>query len=424
MNEETNRLADRSLRWLTTDLQEQRNVVWLVFGGLLTGMGMALCGGTIELKYLEGVGFDGSHLGRLTFVAGAARTAGLFLFMGLADRFSRRVPVVGGLGLVALSGPLALLALSLMGDRSTVAAVLVTLMVVRGIEQPIASLRAMVRTGLYVRAVRVGIRGRLASMRGIVGGGAGMLMGVLSGWVLGRFGYPKGYTVCFATGTVLVALGALTIWKLAELPELNSGGRSRSIFPLSAMLHVYGLRRFRILIVPNILRGLVSAVGIFMVKIGSEQAGLLDKHAGYMVSLGMATGMVATVVLGYSVDRWGPGKVIMSGNVLAAVGLVWMSFIGLPGLFLALWTVYGFGRTLMDSAVPLGTFEIAPPEVAGAFNGARLMIMDGVGAVSGLIVGQVLGPLGAFVVLGCAAIGHLATGVLYWYGFQRRQQHH
>lgn len=415
------RLADRSLHWLSNSAVERRNIMWRIAGGLIGGVGGVFCFGPVQQGYLLKVGFSDPNLGQLAFVGSIAPAVGLFVFMGVADRFKRRIPTVATLALLGVTTPLALCLLSLLPvGRVSVGLVLWTMAAVVAVHQPLASLGTMVRTGVTQRTLRVGIRGRVTSIGGLVGGLGGMAAGVAAGRALLRYGYPRGYTLCFAVGAGLLLIGSLTIWKLTELPELDGPVRVGSASPFAAMLDVLKVRKFRVLIAPNALRGLVGAVGVFLVSIGTKRVGLPLAYAGYMVTVMKAAEMTAVIGLGWPVDRWGPGAVIMAGNLLSAFGVVGLILAPSPDLFLAACAVYGVGGTLMGYAVPLGIYEVAPHGLAGAFNGARLMLMGGVGAFAALLIGYLLKSAGSPVVLTGAAVGHLVTGGLYWYGFRRK----
>jgi len=91
-----------------------------------------------------------------------------------------------------------------------------------------------------------------------------------------------------------------------------------------------------------------------------------------------------------------------------------------PDEFLAASGIFLLGSTLMADGVPLGIFEVAPPEAVGAFNGARLMLMSGASAGSALILGYLLDSVGIAFVLGAAAVIHLLTGALFWHGFRQK----
>ena len=68
-----------------------------------------------------------------------------------------------------------------------------------------------------------------------------------------------------------------------------------------------------------------------------------------------------------------------------------------------------------------GTFEISPPEVVDAFNGARFILLAIGGGTATYLVGLLLKSFDLLPIFMGGAALTFVNGVWYWYGFRRRR---
>ena len=413
---------DTLLRRLTDNPLQRRNILWMLSAGLFGSAGSLFFQGPVLQTYLLEVGVTKAQIGLLGSVGGIVGAGAMLALMGVADRIERRVRAEVLLGLVPVLTPIVLVVLTLHGPGVQNASVVFGALLISSFILPlVGSLQAMVGGSLYVRLIHVNVRGRLAGVSGLVCGLACMGTGLVVGKVLAVLGFPRGYTVCFGLAPVFFVAVALLRARLAELPELKRPGRSGSPFPWSAMLEVLKLKQFRVLLAPNLLRGLTSGFAFFAWIVAKER---LDLPAGYAGRAVMVNALAGTIVghlaIGLVLDRWGPGPLAFAGYVLTAMALLGLGVMNSPLVFLALYGLIAFGGTLIGTGVPLGTYEIAPPEVTGAFNGARLILLSVGGAISMPVVGHLLGVYDPLHVFAGGAVLLLVNGVWYWHGFRRR----
>ena len=415
---------DRWLQRLTDNPLQRRNIRWMITAGLLSTAGSVLVFGPVFQTYLVKAGLTKGQIGLHGSAMQIAHAIGMLALMGLADRVRRRVRTVVICALIAGLTPAVLAVLTLLGpDLQTPTIVFVVIVLLGVVEQLVGSLRGMVHSGLMVRIIHAGLRGRLTGISGLTSGLVGMGLGMVVSRILGLTGFPRGFTICFGAATPLYILAAFSHGNLTELPELERPGRSGSAFPWAAISDVLKLREFRMLLGPNTLRGLDSGVFYFAWIVGLQR---LDLPASYVGLAAMAQAISGTILgsmaLGLCSDRWGPGRVVFGGDLLAAVALAGMVLTDSPPVFLAFYALAAFGGTLEGAGVPLGTYEIVPPEVMGAFSGARLMLLSVGGAISVALVGRFLESFDPLPVFMAGAVLKLITGVWYWYGFRRDGQ--
>jgi len=421
MSTRRKRKPEPLLSTLRSNALQRRNVIAQLTARLFGAAGMALVAPPLVQSFMLKVGLTKGQIGTIGSVASISGAAGMCLLMGVSDRIERRVRTVVLCSLVAVLTPVALAALSLLGAEfrtaGVVFAVLAAVALLRG---PIESLGAMVSSALYVRTMHVHIRGRVTGINGLIAGVTGALFGLIGARILQLKGFPAGYALCFGLAPLFIMAGAAFRARLVELPELQRPGRRGSAFPWAAIWEVLKLREFRVLLGPNLLRGFGTGVVYFVWIVGKERLDLPAEYAGMATTVSAVAGNIfGSIAIGLTVDRWGPGFVCLLSEALTAFALVAVVLTGSPALFLAFFGLSVFGGTILANAVPLGTYEVAPAELMGAYNGARLMLLPLGGAVAMPAVGVLLQHYDPLPVFAAGALLHLVTGAWYWYGFVR-----
>ena len=116
----------------------------------------------------------------------------------------------------------------------------------------------------------------------------------------------------------------------------------------------------------------------------------------------------------------GPGRIILAGNTLTAIALVGLVLTSSPPVFLGCYALMTLGTSLEGVAVPLGTYEIVPAEVIGAFSSARRMLLSGGAAISMPLVGYLLESVDPLCVSVPGAAMISAQGAWFRHGFRRQ----
>ncbi|MDP6439852.1 MAG: MFS transporter [Candidatus Brocadiia bacterium] len=410
------------LRRLTDDPQQRRNILWMLVASFLASAGGALSAGAVRQNYLLYAKLTLTHIGIIGSISGIAGAVGLFALVGVPDRIERRVRAWVILALFPALTPLVLALLSLRGlDLRTANLVFWALVAMMLLNAPLESLQSMVMGSVTVRIVHVRVRGRAWGLSGLAAGLAGIGFGLLAGRILATVEPPARFTLCFGLAPAFFIAAALSRLGFRELPELQGPSRSGSAFPWTALRDVWRLKQFRILFVPTLLRGLTSAFPFFAWLVAKERLNLPDGYAGLVVMVNALGGTIlGHMAVGLLADRWGPGWVTFTGYALTAAVLLGLVFTDSGPVFLVLYGVLALGGSLIGVAVPLGTLEIAPPELVGAFNGARLILNAAGAAVSMALVGFLLESLDPLHVFAGGAVLSLVNGIWYWHGFRRR----
>ncbi len=407
----------------STDPQEQRNTTWRIATGLSGSAAGAFLGGPVLQAFFLHLGLEPSQIGLHGSVGSAAGALGMLLLMGMADRVRRRVRTVVLCSLILCLDPAVLLGMALIDDpRLDSTVMLLVLIVLAACLQPVGAFLNMVHAGLTVRIVHPRLLGRITGVSGVTAGLLAMLLGLVVARILAAWPAPAGFALCFALAVPLMALTALTYAPLVELPVLARPPRppSASTVPWASLWEIYRLPEFRDVLVPNALRGMVSAFFFFAWVVGLRRLDMPVAYLGLATTVQAVAGsVIGSAIVGLSSDRWGPGPVIFAGSALSAACLTAMVLTSSPEMFLGLYGFLILGPHLIGVGVPLGTYRIVPPDLMGAYSGARLMLTSGVGALTMPIVGALLETVGAVPVFLVGSALSLVMGFGYWRGFGR-----
>lgn len=418
---------DSWLKRLGADPRERRNALWRIASGVMASAGGVFRGGPVFQSFLVHAGLSAAQIGLHGSVGSAAGTVGTLLLMGVADRLRLRVRAFVLCGLASCVDPIVLLALALLGrgDGLSPTVVLAAIVAVAAVLQTVASLHSMVYAGLIVRLFRQGNLGRVHGASGVLSGAAAIAFGLLVARVLATADAPGGFAVCFAAAVPLLVVAALVNGKLVELPELASshGTGATPLVPWSAIRTVFRLPQFRDLLVPNLLRGLLSGVELFAWVVGLKSLDMPAAYIGLAATVQAVSGSIlGSAVIGLCSDRWGPGPVVFGGSLLSGGSLAAMVLTRSPEWFLAFFGLLTLGASLVALGVPLGTYRIVPPDLLGAYSGFRRMLVSAAGAVSMPLVGVLLESVGAVPVFVAGSAVSLLMGIGYWRGFHRHRR--
>ncbi len=409
------------LRKITDDPVEGRNLFWSSLGWTLFGLGTLLVGGTVLQTYLVKVGLSNIQLGLISFSGGMGFTVGTLLLPGLADRAKKCIRAVALCMLPPIFLPLALIIINLGGPGLIeVAVVFWTLIMLSAFVQFVLAYQNMVSAGMWTLTFGNSTRGKAFGLQGIMVGIASIAMGSLSIKILAEMGYPEGFTLCFVGAIFLYSLSALTIHKLKPLTDITKPYPRSSVSPVKALRKLFSMRKFQILIVPNILRGVTTmGVVIFVMPVAIRRFNLPINYVGYVVISSAASAVFASLLITLFYKEGGAGRGCLLACCLATLGILGMVLSGRPLMFILFNTILMLGVAIEATLIPLGILEIAPKEVANSFFGARLLLTMVTLSFSSVLIGYLLdlfSPLWVF-----SGIGFLTfiNGVLWLFSFPK-----
>lgn len=405
-------ILSRAFGKLTPDPAERKNIFWLTVSALGGAGAGALGAITILTAYLLKSGFSNSKIG---FISAAVQVVGLasgFAMMGVANRIHRRIRTVALCGFAgAVGGVLFAAVTALPRSLMPTTVLLVTIIIVLSMNTPAGALSQMMHYAVLVRTIHVHVRGRVWSVNCVASGVVAIVLSFVAAAVLKHWGYPYGYSICFLLGAGFGVMGAAAFGRQAELPDISVPATGRSAIPFVALVDMFRMKEFRILVYPHILRGLIMGIMVFVTPTQMTRLNLPNEYAGYMAAAGSASGLIGAVLLGLTFDRWGAGVVTLLGDIVASIACVALVVSPTPMSFLVLFFAYGVGDVLEARAIPLGAIEIVPPGIVAGFQSARLNVLYGSMALGSLIGGYLIDLYGAVIIFVVAAALKLGMGL-------------
>ncbi len=419
-------MISRLLSRITKDPMEQKNIKHLGLNMLIQNADTPLYNGTELQAFQARVGLGTGQMGSMAAAGTISTVITMFLCTSLVDRTRNRVNAtawaVAGMSLF----PLSMVVMCLGPASFRTPRVVYALMIAFGVITSVfVSLNSMLWATVFSRSIRFEVRGRFMGLIGVVGGIIGILIGLVSAAALKKWGFPHGFMIAFAIASTLIITSSFVLRGIRELPDLKGTDVASQVPPLENLKKVVKMRQFKLLLPANVLRGLGDGAGVFAMAVGMKRLGLSSEYAGYTTSMVYLAGLIATLLIGFTVDRFGAGKVIPRVNSLLAIGLMGMVLVSNPILYLVSFLLWQTMLTMEGICVPLIHYEIVPVEVIGAFSGIRLLTLTAMIGLSGLVMGYLLESIPALVVFGFCALLKIMAGLLYAYGvkiFNREQQ--
>jgi MFS family permease len=263
---------------------------------------------------------------------------------------------------------------------------------------------------MALTALGPGTEGRGTGLYGVISG-VGLVVGTALGPIIFvEFGFAV-LTVCIvASYSIGVGLTVLLPWHQVALPARQSGftRQVRSVFTRPFVMVAW------LVILAFIAKSLVwNFLQYYSVSLFQGT----PSDAGYVIGAAQAVSLVAGVLLGILVDRWGPGRSTPFGFVVVAVGalatLLSTSYVEMVGATLLFSAGVGW---LSASLLPLALSPV-PRASQGTAVGVFGSFEDFGLLIGPILIGAVYAGYGArniFLVVGVLAFVGALTSLLFY----------
>ena len=213
--------------------------------------------------------------------------------------------------------------------------------------------------------------GSVLSVGGIVGG----LISLGTGVVITRLSEMLSYaTLMLSACTVSMALMLIcTVLHLKLKPVSGAPGIS-STKRKTNQLEIFRYPVFRRMIPANLMRGFGYGTTTIFAAIALD-LGFDTSVATALVSAQSIAALVGCTLFGFSISFIPPRVVTLVGSLTFA--LIPLMLIPSKYLFLIVFTLVYFGRTLVDYSVPSILRAAIPVQLAGPFNAWRMLLHNG-----------------------------------------------
>jgi len=247
--------------------------------------------------------------------------------------------------------------------------------------------------------------GMVLSICGILSSVVSFGVGALIGFFSTRYSFDKIMLIAFGISCMFILLsGILQYFQKSLLPAEQEHVRSEKTEKIPLM-EMFRHDAFSKLIVGNLARGFASgATGILATA--ALSIGYDETLTSAMVSVQSLASLAACALFAGISRRLHPRYIILLGSCCFLV-LPFLMMRQMPVLYLVMYAILIFGRTLTNYAVPSALLYAVPVEIAGTYNAWRMILHNGGSLLSTVIAGFV--PLPALLV--CSLVLQMISGV-------------
>ena len=215
--------------------------------------------------------------------------------------------------------------------------------------------------------------GSMLSVGGIVGGLISLGTGVLITRLTGVLSYSALMLSACVTSLVLMLVCTalhLGLKPIADAPKTSSGIRKKK----TGQLEVFRHPLFRRMIPANLMRGFGYGTTTIFAAIALD-LGFDASVSTALVSAQSVATLVGCSLVGLSLSYVAPRYVTLVGSL--AFALIPLMLIPNRFVFLAVFALVYFGRTLVDYSVPAILRASVPVQLAGPYNAWRMLLHNG-----------------------------------------------
>ncbi len=232
----------------------------------------------------------------------------------------------------------------------------------------------------------------------VVSFGIGTLMSMLSR----RYTYPTLMTVAFIISRIFLLLAGVLQFFQKPLISPNKPDTEQKSDKKIPLISVFRHKAFSHLFIGNLARGFANGTTTVLAA-SALSIGYDETLTSVMVSVQSAATLAACVLFGI-ISRYVHPRYVISGGSLCFLVLPLLLCQDQPVLFLTMYAIILFGRTLVDYAVPSALLYAVPVEIAGTYNAWRMILHNGGTLISTLSAGFIPLPVLFIITLGCQLI--------------------
>ena len=382
---------------------EKRNALRAVLAYTFRTAALLCSTGPLMQTFLSSIGFSEQQI----YMHATLFQAVNVITILLCSRFADTKKVLLRTALIQIPGAILFLGyLPLCLSRNVSAESYIWLLVISLLQSAAFALHTVCEYKVPYYIYRPEAYGSVLAICGIISSlvsfGVGSVMSALSL----RYSYPTLMIGAFLLSCLfLLTAGALQFFQRSLIPLTDQSNATVKKTPL---IEVFRHKAFSYLFIGNVTRGFASGV-MTILAAAALSIGYDEVLTTAMVSVQSIASMLACFLFSIVSRHINPRFSILCGSLFfAAFPLLLIP--ERPILFLAIFALLTFGRTLVDYAIPAALLYVVPVEIAGTYNAWRMILLNG-GTMLATITASFL-PLPALFTI--ALICQLITGFNYF----------
>ena len=383
-------------------------------GAMLSIMTYML-GGTILQAFMAECGIREERIGIFVSVMQIVQLGVITLLSPLMDKIKKVLLVNALFPLLAI--PTVILCLYLCVERSMTESTAFLLLIAAGLLWNVAyGIYSVVTYKVPYHIIDMKYYGRLMSCGGAISGLVGVVFSSLMTYMQGRFDY---FNVMLAFYGVCIAVIAVYIIVSLSFKECGTAWKTSVGKSERGKVNLLKYKPFSVLVAPNLLRGF--CLGVFgMAATVGYYFGILDgATASVMVVINSVVNIFSSIIFEKLNNALGTGNLILSSSILLAASLPLMLIGQNATVFLIFFGLAAFSINVVNCSVPVAVVKIIDYEVAGSYNGYRMMLNTCGSALSGFVFLGLCKLCGGVVAMVIAGACQIFSGVAYYLYLKR-----
>ncbi|MBR5444593.1 MAG: MFS transporter [Clostridia bacterium] len=358
--------------------------------------------GSLMQTFLSVTGFSEQHI----YIHASLFQAVNVLTILLCARFADRGNAIRRSAVVQIPGALLFLFyLPLCLLQNVSASAYVWLLLICILQSVTIALHTICEYKIPYYIFRVEEYGMVMSVCGILSSAVSFGCGALISFFCTRFAYNRIMLIAFGLSCLfMLAAAGLQMFQKSLLPpeDLPDTQKKPEKIPLMTM---FRHEAFSHLLVGNLTRGIANGTTTVLAA-AALSIGYDETLTSAMVSVSSLANLAACALFAIAA-RWIHPRFVILGGSLCFLTLPLLLLRDRPVLYLILYAVLLFGRTLVDYAVPSALLYAVPVEIAGTYNAWRMILHNGGTMLATLLAGFLPLP----VILVISMVFQLISGV-------------
>ena len=229
------------------------------------------------------------------------------------------------------------------------------------------------KTPYYI--YRIEEYGTVMSVCGILSSAVSFGVGALISFFSTRYSYDRIMLIAFGISCVFMLLAAGMQFFQKSLLTGTAEPDSQKKPEKLPLMNTFRHEAFSHLFVGNLTRGFANGTTTILAA-AALSIGYDETLTSAMVSVSSVATLAACALFAVIASRIPPRYVILFGS-LCFLSMPLLLVQNRPILYLALYAILLFGRTLVDYAVPAALLYAVPVEIAGTYNAWRMILHNG-----------------------------------------------
>lgn len=351
--------------------------------------------GSLIQTFLASIGFSEKSIYIHASVYQAVNVITILLFSRFADsknvlHRAAMVQIYGGL--------LFLFYLPLCLTSNVSPTVFVWLLLISTVQSVIFALHTVCEYKIPYYIYRTEEYGYIMAICGVLSSVVSFGIGALISMLSTRYSYTGLMIAGFIISCIfLLIAGVLQLFQKPLSDQHESSEKDESAAKTS-LIDVFRHKAFSHLFIGNLSRGFANGTTTIL-AVSALSIGYDETLTSVMVSVQSSAILAACILFGV-ISRYIHPRYVILGGSLCFLVLPFLLYRDHPILFLIIYAIVIFGRTLVDYAVPSALLYAVPVEIAGTYNAWRMILHNGGTLIATLAAGFIPLPVLFIITLG------------------------